>query len=398
MTSQATNRQVEPVRILHAVDSLASGGTELVSAALIERTGDRFDHAVCSLRGSGPAANGVASLKVPITFLGKRKGHDLRLALRIARLCRSLRPEVVHARNWGTMDAVIGARLAGVPVVIQSEHGRDLSDLDGLHRGRIRVRRLLAPFIDMHVVVSAHLQHWLLERVRVRPEKVSVVRNGVDATRFKPLLQRDRVREQHGYGPADLVFGAVGRLTPIKDYRNLLEAFHMVSRRHPQSRLIFVGEGLERPLLEEEVSHRGLADRVRLVGYRDDVTQWLGIMDVFVHPSLMEGMSNAVLEAMAVALPVVATAVGGTPEIVEHGVTGLLVPPATPSALSAAMMSYCGNDDVRVAHGAAGRERAEKDFPLTKMIAGYIGVYRDGLARRGRAIESADQASDSRGR
>jgi sugar transferase (PEP-CTERM/EpsH1 system associated) len=279
-------------------------------------------------------------------------------------------------------------------VVIQSEHGRDLSDLDGLHRGRIQVRRLLAPFIDMHVVVSVHLQRWLLERVRVRPGKVRVVRNGVDATRFKPLPQRDRAREQHGYGPTDLVFGAVGRLTPVKDYRTLLEAFHTVSRRQPQSRLIFVGDGLERPFLEEQVRRLGLADRVRLVGYRDDVTQWLGIMDVFVHPSLMEGMSNAVLEAMAVALPVVATAVGGTPEIVEHGVTGLLVPPATPNALVDAMMSYCGDDHARVAHGAAGRERAEKEVPVMTMIEGYIGVYRDALARRGRAIEpSAERAA-----
>src|SRR5262249_13585541 len=113
------------VRILHVVDSLAAGGTELVAAALIERTESRFDHAVCSLRGSGPADNTVARLAVPVSFLGKRDGHDWGLALRIARLCRRLRPEVVHARNWGTIDAVIGARLAGVPVVIQSEHGRD---------------------------------------------------------------------------------------------------------------------------------------------------------------------------------------------------------------------------------------------------------------------------------
>ena len=286
----------------------------------------------------------MANLGVPTTFLGKRNGHDWGLALRIARLCRTLRPHLVHARNWGTMDAVIGARLARVPVVIHSEHGRDLSDLDGLRRARLRVRRLLAPFIDMHVAVSAHLQRWLLEQVRVRPEKVRVVHNGVDATRFKPLLERDSLRRQHGYRPTDLVFGAVGRLTPVKDYRTLLEAFHLLSRHHPHCRLILVGDGPERPVLEEHLRHRGLADRVRLVGHRDDVAPWLGIMDVFVHPSLMEGMSNAVLEAMAVALPVVATAVGGTPEIVAHGVTGLLVPPATPTALGEAMMSYCADD------------------------------------------------------
>jgi sugar transferase (PEP-CTERM/EpsH1 system associated) len=393
MTFPATHRQ-ERVRILHAVDSLARGGTELISAAVIEHTAGRFDHAVCSLRGSGPVATGVTLLTVPITFLGKRQGHDWGLALRIARLCRRLRPHVVHARNWGTMDAVIGARLAGVPVVIQSEHGRDLSDLDGLHPARMRVRRLLAPFIDMHVVVSAHLQQWLLERVRVRPEKVRIVRNGVDATRFTPLLERDRARDRYGYDPADLVFGAVGRLTPVKDYRTLLEAFETVSRRHSQSRLIFVGDGPERPFLDEEVSRRGLTDRVRLVGHRDDVAEWLGIMDVFVHPSLMEGTSNAVLEAMAVALPVVATAVGGTPEIIAHGVTGMLVPPSTPNALSDAMLSYCGNDSLRMAHGAAGRERVETHYPLSGMVAAYTDVYRAALARRGRTIERpADRSS-----
>ena len=234
MTAPAAHRQVEPVRILHAVDSLASGGTELVSATLIERTEDRFEHAVCSLRGSAPAASRVGRLSVPITFLGKRHGHDWGLALRIARLCRRLRPHVVHARNWGTIDAVIGARLAGVPVVIQSEHGRDMDDLDGLHARRIRVRRLLAPFIDAHVVVSTHLKRWLIERVRVRPEKIRVVRNGVDVTRFKPLEQRERVRAEHGYRREDLVFGAVGRYG-----RSVVEALHYHYRRRRALRELY---------------------------------------------------------------------------------------------------------------------------------------------------------------
>jgi sugar transferase (PEP-CTERM/EpsH1 system associated) len=396
MTSGAGHRREGLVRVLHVVDSLAPGGTELAAAALIERTEDQFDHAVCSLRGSGLTADNATRLAVPISFLDKRHGHDWGLPLRIARLCRRLRPQVVHARNWGTTDAVIGARLAGVPVVIQSEHGRELNDLEGQHRARLRVRRLLTPFIDMHVAVSTHLQRWLLDCVGVRPEKVRVVRNGVDASRFQPLPQRDLVRAQHGYGTADLVFGSLGRLTPVKDHPSLLEAFQTVLTRYPQSRLIMVGDGPERGALEDQVRRRGLADRVRLVGHRDDVAQWLGIMDVFVHASLVEGMSNAVLEAMAVGLPVVATAVGGTPEVVEPHVTGLLVPPATPDALASAMMSYGGNPHVRAVHGAAGRERAAKHFPVMKMVEGYADVYRHTLARCGRAIEySAQRATDS---
>jgi glycosyltransferase involved in cell wall biosynthesis len=116
------------------------------------------------------------------------------------------------------------------------------------------------------------------------------------------------------------------------------------------------------------------------------VTEWLGITDVFAHPSLMEGMSNAVLEAMAVALPVLATRAGGNPEIVEHGVTGILVPPASPTALSDAMLSYCDNEQARVTHGAAGRERAKQHYPLAKMLAGYTGAYHTALARRAKAV------------
>ena len=389
MTSQHTERQGERIRILHAIDSLGPGGTELVSAALIGQTEAQFDHAVCALRGSWEAGEHVARLTVPVTFLGKRRGHDWGLALRIARLCLRLRPHVVHARNWGTIDAVIGARLAGVPVVIHSEHGREHSDVDGAHRARLRVRRALGPFIDLHVVVSAHLQRWLLDSVGVRAEKVRIVRNGVDTTRFAPLRTREAVRAQHGYAATDLVFGCLGRLAPVKDHRTLLEAFDVVAARHPHGRLLCVGDGPERAPLEQEVRRRGLAERVQFVGHRDDVAPWLGMMDVFVHASLMEGMSNAILEAMAVGVPVVATSVGGTPEIVEAGVTGRLVPAVAPAALADAMLAYSGDDALRMAHGAAGRARAETHFPLPAMIAGYTAVYRDALARRGRTVELA---------
>ncbi|MDX2165622.1 MAG: glycosyltransferase [Deltaproteobacteria bacterium] len=373
----------EPARILHVLDSLALGGTELVSATLIERTAGCFEHSLCSLSGAGPPAPRLASVRVPTTFLAKRRGHDWSLALRVARLCRRLRPHVVHARNWGTMDAVIGARLARVPVVIHSEHGRDLTDLDGQRRARLRVRRLLAPWIDMHVTVSADLQRWLLQSVGVRPEKVRVVPNGVDTAHFAPRRDRDRWRRQQGYAPSDLVFGAVGRLTPVKDYPTLLEAFGQLLPQAPHAQLVVVGDGPQRPALEADLRRRGLAGRVRLVGFSDDVVSWLSGMDVFVHPSLMEGMSNSVLEAMAVGLPVVTTAVGGTPEIVAHGVTGLLVAPASPAALREAMHAYATQPAMRTAHAAAGRERVASRYPLRNTIDGYTAVYRDALARRG---------------
>ncbi len=369
-------------RVLHVLDSLAVGGLELALLGLIERTGDRFEHSVCCIRDLGALMDRFANAGAGITLVGKRVGRDRSVPWRIARLCRALRPHIVHTRNWATIDGVVAARLARVPVVIHGEHGRDDAEDAAPSRRQVRICRLLFRFVNRIVVVSKRLQRWLVEELAVRPRKVVFIPNGVDTERFRPSAHRDRLRRTRGYEPAHVLIGALGRLQAIKDYATLIAAFETVLRRQPEARLVIVGDGPERASLADEVDRRRLRHAVRLAGHQDDVEEWLAAMDLFVHPSLMEGTSNALLEAMAVGLPVVAGQVGGNPEIVVDGVTGRLVPIRDPAALAAAMRFYSVDVDARRQHGATGRARVAQGYSMDAMVAGYTAVYQQALARR----------------
>lgn len=378
----ATGDRPSRPRVLHVLDSLAVGGLELALLGLIERTGDRFEHSVCCIRDLGTLMDRFANAGAGITLVGKRMGRDRSVPWRIARLCRTLRPHIVHTYNWVTIDGVVAARLARVPIVIHSEHGRDVAEDAAPDRRRVRICRLLFPFVNRIVVVSKHLQRWLVEELAVRPRKVVFIPNGVDTERFRPSAHRDWLRRERGYEPAHVLIGAVGRLQAIKDYATLIAAFETVLRRQPEARLVIVGDGAERGSLADEADRRRLQHAVRLAGHQDDVQEWLAAMDLFVHPSLMEGTSNALLEAMAVGLPVVAGQVGGNPEVVVDGVTGRLVPIRDTAALAAAMQFYSLDVDARRQHGAAGRARVAQGYSMDAMVAGYTAVYQEALARR----------------
>jgi sugar transferase (PEP-CTERM/EpsH1 system associated) len=378
MRTEDVDAGLAPTRILHVVDTLATGGLETMLTSVVERTLGELRHAVCCVRELGPVADRLRRLGVPIYFLGKRPGHDWTMMLRIAKLCRAERPHIVHTRNWGAIDGILGARLGGVPVVIHSEHGRERWDEQ---RRRRIARRLLAPLVDRFVTVSEDLRQRLHRETGARVDKVTVVRNGVDTSKFKPASGREQLRMAHGYHPAELLVGAVGRLAALKGHSGLLTAFPAVVAAHA-ARLIILGDGPERGALERQADTSPLKGVVQLVGRRDDVPEWLGMLDVFVQPSLVEGMSNAILEAMAVGLPVVATRIGGNAEVVADGVTGRIVPVRDPDALAQAIGFYCADPQARARHGAAGRKRIEEHYSSGAMISDYMALYRGALMQR----------------
>ena len=370
------------IRVLHVVDALGVGGTELCTANVIERTLERFAHAVCCVRDGGVIAERLEAQGVPVTVLHKRTGNDWTVPLRIARLCRQIAPDIVHSRNWGSIDAIIGARLAGVPVVIHSEHGRDAGDPNGTNRRRNRARRLLSVLVDRMAAVSDQLGRWLVEEVGIRETKVSVLKNGVDAEKFERCNDRAALRERHGYAPEDIVVGTVGRLAAVKNQAALLEALGELLPVHGNIRVAIVGDGPERPALVQQIRSRGLDRTAALLGNRDDVSDLLSMFDVFVLSSIGEGLCNTILEAMAVGLPVVATAVGGNPELVEDGVTGLLVPAADAGALARAVERYAIDEQLRRDHGTAGRRRVLQQFTLDRMVERYVALYESELKRK----------------
>jgi len=360
-------------RIAQVVPSFRVGGLENVVVRLVRHLAPLADQALVTPGGSGPVTERLPA-GIGIFPLGETRRPDRWLALRMAGLFRTLRPDIVHTRNWTCIDAIIGARLAGVPVVIHGEHGRDAADPDGRNLRRRQVRRLLFPFVTECVTVSGDLGRWLVEQVRVPARKVRTIYNGVDTARFAP---GDRAAARLALGiPADAaVAGTVGRLDPVKDHAGLIHAFTR-TRRAGTRALVIAGDGPVRRDLERLIGELGVGDRVRLLGEREDVPSILQALDVFVLPSLGEGMSNAILEAMATGLPVIATRVGGNVELVRDGITGRLIEPRRPDVLAEALDAYLGQPALARAHGAAGRARADGEFGLERMLAGYATLYR----------------------
>lgn len=359
--------------LVHVLDSLAVGGTETGVVNLINATRGKFRHTVVTMTSVGPLAERLPP-EVGLRCLQKNPGVDLKAIVRLAILFRRLRPRVVHSRNWGALDAVIAARLAGVRFVIHGEHGREASDPRGLNRRRNRIRKVLAPFVSRFVTVSFDLRRWLVGTIGIPAEKVVTIHNGVDVDRFG-TGDRHAVRRALGLSDETLVIGTVGRLDPIKDHAALLAAVAQLGDVRPRVTLVIVGEGPCRPSLERDIIRRGIGDRVIMAGERLDVPDLLAAFDVFALPSLGEGISNTILEAMAAGLPVVATDVGGNPELVEHDVTGLLVPSGSSSALAAAVRAYSSDTGLAALHGKAGRERAARELSLDHMAGAYTRLY-----------------------
>jgi sugar transferase (PEP-CTERM/EpsH1 system associated) len=360
--------------IVHAIHSLATGGLENGVVNLANHSGLAFRHVVVCMSTDGALGRSL-NPDVTVMALGKRPGQDLWAFARLVGLLRRLRPAVVHSRNWAAFDAVPAARLAGVPVVVHGEHGRDIANPEGRNRRRNRIRRALAPLVTSFVTVSFDLRRWLVEDVGIRAGKVTAIHNGVDASRFGHVDRR-YARDVLGL-PADApIVGTVGRLDPVKDQAGLLRAFAAARGGHPDSILVIAGDGPCRAELEDLVGALGLGAQVRFLGERKDIPVVLAAMDLFALPSIAEGMSNTVLEAMASALPVVATRVGGSPEMVEDGVNGRLVPRQDPNALRAAIADYLGDGHLRHLHGKASRERVLEHFTLERMCGDYTGLYR----------------------
>jgi sugar transferase (PEP-CTERM/EpsH1 system associated) len=317
---------------------------------------------------------------VAYVSLDKSPGHLVPLYPRLVRLFRELRPAVVHTRNLAALEAVVPARLARVPAVVHGEHGRDADDIDGRNARNLWTRRLFSPFVSRYVALSAELQRYLTDRVGVAPARITQIINGVDTASFTP---RSRARSPIDgcpfTDPGHFIVGTVGRLDAVKDQTNLARAFVAALRRHPGARqrlrLAIVGDG---PLRDEVLRVLAAADATPcawLAGERHDVADVMRGLDCFVLPSLAEGISNTLLEAMASGLPVIATRVGGNAELMEEGLTGRLVPRADPEALATEILHYFDDPQLARRHGGAGRSLVEKRFSLDLMVRRYDELY-----------------------
>jgi len=376
-----------PPLIVHVIHHLVMGGMENGLVNLINQLpADRYRHAIVCMAGHSEFRRRIRRPDVEVHDLDKLELGPRRLFAALFRLFRDINPAIVHSRNLSGLDSLLPAALAGVPVRLHGEHGRDENDLSGESRRFRWIRRVHSPLVSRYICVSRDLERYLTDDVGISPKRVMQIYNGVDTARFQPIAPQARTLGGAPWGDARrFVIATVARLQPVKNQMALLQAFRRLVERDAVTRhnvgLAIIGDGPERSRLAAFVEGARLGDCVWLPGSRDDVCALLPNFDVFVLSSLAEGISNTILEAMASGLPVIATAVGGNTELVVDRTTGRLVPSGDIPALAEAFAQMLDDREFALRCGAQGRARVNAMFSLPVMVRAYDAVYSSVLDR-----------------
>lgn len=357
------------MRILYLIESLEFGGAEKMLVGLAN--GFAADHAVtvCCIKRTG-ALTQELDPRIEVLCLDKPEGTSYGLMLRLWRLMRRGRYDVVHTHNWSVFaESGVAALLARVPVLIHTSHGRYASvattaAAELKRRLRHRLERLVSHGYSHIVTVSDSIQQAVEEAVGIPVRRLITIHNGIDPgpppdSRPSPLT----------------TFVSVGRLVRVKRHDLMIRAFAAVSAEDPNARLLLVGDGPERQPIEQLVREHGIEGKVQMAGFRQDIAALLAASDIFLLTSTYEGISIALLEAMRAGLPAIGTRVGGIPETIAHGKTGLLVDEADAEGLRDAMAALARDPARRVGMSREARTELEQKFSAERMVSSYRDLY-----------------------
>ncbi|MGE3272007.1 MAG: glycosyltransferase [Chloroflexota bacterium] len=371
------------MKTLFLCQNLSVGGAEeLILGASAALSDVGVQAGVVALTRRGPIADEIAAAGVPVHLAAGQPGpRDPAAFIRLVRLLQRERPDVVHTfLITASIYGRLAAFAAGVPLVLAAEQN--------VYRQKPKrhalFERALAAKTFRVVACCQVVGDFYQRQVGVSAEKVAVIYNAV---RFGARLQpedRGPARAALGLPPDALVLGTLGRLTEQKGQYVLLQALARLARSHPKLVLFLAGTGPLREALEDEADQLGIADRVRFLGMRRDRDNLYAAMDVFVLSSHWEGLSLALVEAMGAGRAVVASSVGGNPEVVTDGSTGLLVPPADPEALADVVADLVANVERRSALGEAAASEARARFSIHEHVRQLAALYQRGLTERGR--------------
>jgi glycosyltransferase involved in cell wall biosynthesis len=376
------------LRIDYFIDHLKVGGAQrhlLELFASLDRR--RFALQVTVAKAEGPLVAAVERLGIPVRSVGVRaslaRPGTVAGVLATARRLRAERVHVVHGYLYaGNLLGMLAGRLAGVPIRLASKRSLDRYP----RRSQLLATRLANAWADRVLCNADEVARFVLAEERPDPAKITVIPNGIRIPQPPPPVERPA-----GLPAGARVVGLVGRLGWKKAYSDLLEAAVRVRAAHPEVEFVVVGDGPLRGELEAQAARLGLGPHVHFLGERSPVAPLLRGFDLYVISSIIEGMPNALLEALALERPVVATRVGGIPEIVTHGESGLLVPPANPTAMADAILRLLDDPRLAASCGAAGRRTVETRYSLDAMAARFTALYDEMAAARGLAIPDAER-------
>ena len=369
-------RTDRPIKLAQVVYALCLGGSEVLAWRLARSLNSTGRYA-CSLYGiarGGPLAELLAADGIPSYAYARRSGVDLRLIGRLAWQLRRRGVQVVHTHHLGQLlCGGLAAKLAGAKLV-HTEH-----DSHSLMKPRTqRLFRLLSRFADSITAVSEPVTQFLRDQIGIPSAKLQTIPNGVLVEVFQDAAGLARVG--FGWTEQDVVFGCIARLEAEKGHEILLTAFHKLQCRFSHAKLLIVGDGSLRTALRGQAQALGLDGAVQFLGARDDIPTLLATCDVFVLPSLKEGVPLSILEAMAAGKAVVASAVGSIPHIVSHEETGVLVSPGDAQALEYALASLVNDDATRTNLGRRGQAFVSEHYHFHRTVHAYRKVYEHDLS------------------
>ena len=362
-------------RILHVVLSLSPGGTERLVIQMAKHAQRSAQVAVCCVDEPGDWAHELIDHDIPVKALHRAPGFRPALALKISQLVRRQGANLLHCHHYSPF--IYGALAAlvtpGVKVVY-TEHGRYSDALPSPKRKL--ANGFFARTPGSFVAVSDDLRHHMIAE-GFSPHRVHVIHNGVVVGPHPTDAERLEARRRLGLDPAWVIFATVARLNPVKDLVTMINAFSQAGRDNPSLRLVIVGDGGERGKLETLAGSTEIGKHIIFTGQRDDVRELMPGFDVYVNSSIIEGISVTILEAMASGVAVLATRVGGTPEVVVENHTGVLVPARSPGELALAMKTLVDDRVTRMVFARNGRARVEQSFSMDRMLADYQQLYTD---------------------
>lgn len=383
---QAASRQLRVIpiddrpTICHVIHALGVGGAEVLVDQMIRRMQKEFRCIVAVLDEIGEIGTRLQNDGFVVEYLHRQPGIDRGCAQRLRRFADREGAGILHAHQCTPFfQAMLSRGLTGRRPVVFTEHGRHFPDTPS--RKRAIVNRLLLKRCDRLFGCGAAVRQALIDNEGLPESRVEVIYNGVDLKALSKPSDgaREKIRAEFGYSTTDFVVVQVARLHELKDHQTALKAVEEARKQIPGLRLLLAGDGDQRMSIEQSIRERGLEQTVTLAGTRNDIAELLSAANVFLLSSISEGIPLTVIEAMAARRPVVSTAVGGLPELIEHGVSGMLAPSGDASSLAASLVQLYQSSELRSQMAEVAASRAHEKFSLQGMLNSYRDVYRDVL-------------------
>lgn len=368
----------EKIHVCHLVYSFDIGGLERVIANCIGALDkNAYRHSIIALTEVGDFISEIDGV-VEHYSLNKKSGHDFLIHLKLYKILKEIRPDILHSYNLSTIEYQWLTSFLDIQLRIHAEHGRDSYDMNGTVKKYQLLRRVMSPFIDHFVTVSQDLHHWLRDDVLIPEKKLLLITNGIDTDYYRP----DDIKSEHkGIYKGKFIFGHVSRLHPIKNQEFLIESFNKACTLSSSFResclLIIVGDGPDKDKLKKLVdNNENLKDKIIFTGSKSNVREYYSIFDVFVMSSLAEGVPMTLLESMSMGVPHLVTSVGGIKEVVEEGITGISLCDEDKDTYHEKMVELFENKNNLSTLSQNSRLRVTSSYSQNNMVGSYNRIYK----------------------